>query len=72
MLTFASLMFTAQLAGTMAAHRLMQAIRAKCSPEEAVDVLKDLPNPLTDDDGARIFYLWFGKPENMWSPASCG
>ena len=36
----------------MAAHRLMQAIRSKCSPEEAVDVLKDLPNPLTDDDGA--------------------
>ncbi|KAK3584715.1 hypothetical protein CHS0354_036492 [Potamilus streckersoni] len=38
------------LPGTMIAHQLMQAIKSKCTPEEAVAIIKDLPNPLSDDD----------------------
>ena len=39
------------LAGTMIAHQLMTAIKERCSPEEAIRLLKELHNPLkTDDD----------------------
>jgi nuclear cap-binding protein subunit 1 len=48
-----------KLAGKMAAHQLKQAICSKCSPDEAVNVLKDLPNPLTDDDGLNFRYFVF-------------
>ncbi|ELT97533.1 hypothetical protein CAPTEDRAFT_202900 [Capitella teleta] len=41
-----------KLAGKVAAQELKQVICSKCSPEQAVDVLRDLPNPLTDDDGS--------------------
>ncbi|XP_046556398.1 nuclear cap-binding protein subunit 1-like [Haliotis rubra] len=36
--------------GTTEAHALMSAIKSKCLPDEAAQVLKDLPNPLADDD----------------------
>lgn len=37
--------FTASLPGTATAHQLVMAIRQKCSPEEAINVLKDVQNP---------------------------
>ncbi|KAK7866609.1 hypothetical protein R5R35_010440 [Gryllus longicercus] len=40
------------LPGTAAAHQLVVSIRQKCTPEEVLNVLKDLPNPSTDDDDA--------------------
>lgn len=33
------------LPGTMVAHNLMQAIKSKCSPEDAVELLRECPNP---------------------------
>lgn len=36
---------TASLPGTATAHQLVMAIRQKCTPEEAINVLKDLQNP---------------------------
>jgi hypothetical protein len=38
------------LPGTMTAHQLIQAIKSKCTPEETMVILKDLPNPLKEDD----------------------
>ncbi|KAF5299282.1 hypothetical protein FQA39_LY02455 [Lamprigera yunnana] len=35
----------ASLPGTAAAHQLVVSIRQKCTPEEVLGVLKDLPNP---------------------------
>uniref|UniRef100_A0A6P7GAR9 Nuclear cap-binding protein subunit 1-like n=1 Tax=Diabrotica virgifera virgifera TaxID=50390 RepID=A0A6P7GAR9_DIAVI len=40
----------ASLPGTEAAHKLVVTIRQKCSPEEALAVLKDLPNPRSEED----------------------
>lgn len=49
----------ASLPGTTAAHQLVVAIRQKCTAEEALEVLKDLPNPNENDgdisDQAAIF-----------------
>ncbi|XP_064607939.1 nuclear cap-binding protein subunit 1-like [Liolophura sinensis] len=39
-----------ELPGTMVAHKLMQAIKSKCSPEEAAEILKELPNPLAEEE----------------------
>ncbi len=39
------------LPGTMAAHNLLQAIKSKCTPEDAFDILKDLQNPLREKEG---------------------
>ena len=41
----------ASLAGTMTSHNLAALIKQKCSPEEALQVMKDLPNPMDDEDG---------------------
>lgn len=38
------------LPGTMTAHQLIDMIKSKCTPEETLVLLKDLPNPLADDD----------------------
>ncbi|KAL5004537.1 hypothetical protein ScPMuIL_017993 [Solemya velum] len=38
------------LPGTMIAHQLLAAIKEKCTPEEALLVLKDLPNPLSEEE----------------------
>ncbi|XP_037080676.1 nuclear cap-binding protein subunit 1-like [Pollicipes pollicipes] len=42
----------ASLAGTMVAHQLITAIKERCTPEEAIRLLKEMPNPLKagDDD----------------------
>ncbi|KAJ8977997.1 hypothetical protein NQ317_004542 [Molorchus minor] len=37
--------------GTSAAHQLVVSIRQKCTPEEVLAVLKDLPNPRSDEEG---------------------
>lgn len=37
------------LPGTMVAHQLINAIKSKCTPEETLVLLKELPNPLADD-----------------------
>lgn len=37
------------LPGTMVAHKLMQAVKSKCTPEEALEILRELPNPMDDD-----------------------
>jgi nuclear cap-binding protein subunit 1 len=37
------------LPGTMIAHKLMQAVKSKCTPEEALDILKELPSHMDDD-----------------------
>ena len=39
------------LPGTVVVHQLMQAIKSKCTPEEAFDIIKDLPNPLKEKEG---------------------
>ena len=36
--------------GTMVAHQLISSIKSKCTPEEAMVLLKDLPNPLSDEE----------------------
>ncbi|KAJ0175234.1 hypothetical protein K1T71_009375 [Dendrolimus kikuchii] len=40
----------ASLPGTEAAHQLVVCVRNKCTPEEALNVLRDLPNPLREGD----------------------
>lgn len=45
----------ASLPGTMAAHQLVVSIRQKCSPEEVLGVLKDLPNPLSEEEADSRF-----------------
>ncbi|KAF7274782.1 hypothetical protein GWI33_012551 [Rhynchophorus ferrugineus] len=42
---------TINLPGTSAAHKLVVTIRQKCTPEEVLAVLKDLPNPRSDEEG---------------------
>ncbi len=40
------------LPGTTIAHTLMNAIKEKCTPEEALSIVKELPNPLMEtEDG---------------------
>lgn len=41
--------FAASLPGTSTAHQLVVAIRQKCTPEEVLSVLSDLPNPNEND-----------------------
>ena len=41
----------ASLPGTMCAHQVMAAIKSKCSADEVIAVMKDLPNPLKEEDG---------------------
>lgn len=36
--------------GTMVAHQLISSIKSKCTPEEAMVLLKDLPNPLSEEE----------------------
>lgn len=43
------------LPGTTAAHQLVVSIRQKCTPEEVLNVLKDLPNPCPEDDSESRF-----------------
>ena len=38
------------LPGTMVAHELMSAIKGKCSPDEALELLSKLPNPMKEED----------------------
>lgn len=40
-----TLFLTASLPGTATAHKLVVAIRQKCTPEDVLNELKDLPNP---------------------------
>lgn len=47
--------FLASLPGTTAAHQLVISIRQKCTPEEALTVLKDLPNPLSEEEADSRF-----------------
>ncbi|KAK2168200.1 hypothetical protein LSH36_19g01045 [Paralvinella palmiformis] len=39
------------LPGTIVVHQLMQAIKSKCTPEEAFSIIKDVPNPLKEKEG---------------------
>ncbi|XP_013421265.1 nuclear cap-binding protein subunit 1-like [Lingula anatina] len=39
------------LPGTITAYKLLSSIKSKCTPEEAAMILKDLPNPLSDEEG---------------------
>lgn len=45
----------AALPGTAAAHQLVVSIRQKCSPEEVLGVLKDLPNPRSEEEADSRF-----------------
>lgn len=38
------------LPGTTVAHQLQDSLKKKCTTEEALDILKDLPNPLQDEE----------------------
>lgn len=38
------------LAGTQVAHQLVVAIRQKCTPEEVINILKELPNTTTTNE----------------------
>ncbi|OWR49725.1 nuclear cap-binding protein subunit 1 [Danaus plexippus] len=40
----------ASLPGTEAAHQLVVCVRNKCTPEEALNVLRELPNPLREGE----------------------
>lgn len=40
----------ASLPGTEAAHQLVVNVRNKCTPEEALNVLRELPNPLREGE----------------------
>lgn len=42
--------FAASLPGTTTAHQLVQAIRQKCTADEVLSILNDLPNPENDND----------------------
>lgn len=44
------------LPGTMVAHQLIDIIKSKCTPEETLVLLKDLPNPLADDDNEPSYH----------------
>lgn len=44
---------TASLPGTPNAHQLVVSIRQKCTPEEVLEILKDLPHP-DENDGDMI------------------
>ncbi|XP_033749402.1 nuclear cap-binding protein subunit 1-like [Pecten maximus] len=44
------------LPGTMTAHQLIQAIKGRCTPEEAMVLLKDLPNPLSDEESDPTYH----------------
>lgn len=46
------MLISASLPGTEAAHQLVVCVRNKCTPEEALNVLRDLPNPLRAGDQA--------------------
>lgn len=48
---YGSLLFAASLPGTRAAHLLVQAVRQRCTSEEVLNVLRELPNPRADIDG---------------------
>lgn len=50
-----SLIVIASLPGTMAAHQLVVSIRQKCTPEEVLGVLKDLPNPRSEEEADSRF-----------------
>lgn len=45
----------ASLPGTAAAHQLVVSIRQKCTPEEVLGVLKDLPNPRSEEESDSRF-----------------
>lgn len=45
------ILILASLPGTSAAHQLVVSIRQKCTPEEVLSVLKDLPNPRPEEEG---------------------
>jgi hypothetical protein len=50
--------FTGSLPGTMVSHQLIDAIKSKCTPEETLVLLKELPNPLADDTGMTFTLLF--------------
>lgn len=52
---FIIILLSASLPGTLAAHQLVVSIRQKCSPEEVLGVLKDLPNPLSEEEADSRF-----------------
>lgn len=45
----------AALPGTVTAHQLVVSIRQKCTPEEVLQVLKDLPNPKPEEEAESRF-----------------
>ncbi|XP_044756316.1 nuclear cap-binding protein subunit 1 [Coccinella septempunctata] len=45
----------ASLPGTATAHQLVVSIRQKCTPEEVLGVLKDLPNPRSEEEADSRF-----------------
>lgn len=42
--------FKASLPGTETAHQLVVSIRQKCTPDEVLNILNDLPNPRENDN----------------------
>lgn len=50
--------FVGSLPGKMQSHELMNAIKAKCSPEEALEIIEKLPNPLKEEDSKVHFILY--------------
>jgi hypothetical protein len=51
------MLFAGSLPGTIVAHKLMQAIKSKCSPSEAEEILRELPNPLHSSAGLWLLVL---------------
>lgn len=48
--------YTASLPGTTTAHQLVQAIRQKCTADEVLNILNDLPNPENDNEMVEMTY----------------
>ncbi|KAH9640825.1 hypothetical protein HF086_001986, partial [Spodoptera exigua] len=44
------IIISSSLPGTEAAHQLVVCVRNKCTPEEALNVLRELPNPLREGE----------------------
>ena len=51
------LQISEHLPGTVAAQQLTAALKDKCTAEEALLLIKDLPNPLQEDDGMKFYVL---------------
>lgn len=56
MIFYYFLQISASLPGTATAHQLVQAIRQKCTPDEVLNILNELPNPENENEMVELTY----------------